>query len=166
MTVTIPLSFSSSSSYCLNTNKILGNCSSDLHQPIVIHSHNTYTCIHANTCTQVCFWVVCLPLRSFLQFLVQTELLPLSRNSNADAHETALTAVKWSTINKEKKTFPKEKQKICSQNYFSTELDLFLFKVNHSHKMFPYLTVKRHEVMKYNAILKQSLPILLHPYIV
>lgn len=67
------------------------------------------------------------------EILVQTEVLPLSRNSNADALEAALTAVKCSTINRKK----------------STQFDLFLFKVDHSHEMFLYFTVKSQNRLLY-----------------
>lgn len=97
-------------SYCMNTNSVVGNDFSDLHQHIVFHTFLLRTLIHART--QVCFWVACLPLRSFLQsFWFRQRCSLLSWNSNADAHEIAPTAVKWSTINREKKLFSKEKQK-------------------------------------------------------
>lgn len=58
--------------------------------------HNTCTCIRTDTRTHAGLFLGRLPSSAELpaEFLVQTELLPLSRNSNADAHETALTAVK------------------------------------------------------------------------
>lgn len=65
------------------------------------------------------------------EFLVQMDVLPLSWNSNADAHEIALTAVKWSTINRGKKNNFHRRNKNVFSEYFSSELDMFLFKVNH-----------------------------------
>lgn len=52
------------------------------------------------------------------EILVQTEVLPLSRNSNADALEAALTAVKCSTINRKKnkkKNFKGETENMLSK---------------------------------------------------
>lgn len=56
--------------------------------------HNTCTCTHADA--HAGLFLGRLPSSAELpaEFLVQTEVLPLSQNSNADAHETAPTAVK------------------------------------------------------------------------
>ncbi len=107
---------------------------------------NTCTCMHAcrHTRTQVCFWVACLPLRSFLQsFWFRQRFSLLSWNSNADAHEIVPTAVKWSTINREKELFSKDRQKnvilkVVSALSSTRFLGGGFFKVNHSRKMFPY----------------------------
>lgn len=122
----------------------------------------TCTSIATDTRMQVCFWVACLPLQSFLRSFWFRQRCSLWVEIQMLMHlKQALTAVKWNTINRGKKTFLKEKRKICPQKYFSTELDLFLFKVNHSDKMFLYLTVKRHKVFCYiKAKLTHSVPML------
>lgn len=57
------------------------------------------------------------------EILVQTEVLPLSRNSNADALEAALTAVKCSTINRKK-----EKRKYALKIILALSLTCFYSK--------------------------------------
>lgn len=81
----------------MNTNNVLGNGSSDLHQPVDTRSSPQQT--HRHTCrahTHAGLFLGRLPSSAELpaEFLVQTEVLPLSPNSNAGVHEKALTAVK------------------------------------------------------------------------
>lgn len=59
----------------------------------VTHSSPQHTHIHTRRHSHRGLFLGRLPSSVELpaEFLVQTETLPLSRNSNADAHETALT---------------------------------------------------------------------------
>lgn len=99
------------------------------------HLH-TCTWMHAYTRTQVCFWVIWLPLLSFLQrfwfrqrCFLWVEIQMLMHLKQLWQQSNAAQQTKQNKISK-------EKQKICSQTYFSTQFDLFLFKVDQwSHKI-------------------------------
>lgn len=52
---------------------------------------------------------------------------------------------------KKKKKFKGKNRKSILKNYFSTQLDLFLYQVNHSLERILYFTVKSHNVLLYQS---------------
>lgn len=94
------------SRYCMNRTHIGRNGSSNIHQLVLTHSSAKHK--HMHPLGPSCAGLFLVHLSSSVElpadFLVQTEVLPFSWNSNADAHEMFLTAVKWSALRGKKKT--------------------------------------------------------------
>lgn len=104
--------FSENSSNCLNMNMILRSGSYNLHQPIITHvsSHaHEYTQMHRHGSVSRSFDFP--PWRFRQSFGFRQRCYLWVENSNADALETALTAVKWRTKNRAEKFFQRRGRK-------------------------------------------------------